>query len=155
MIEPAELLTHASRLANSSAEVDRRRAVSAAYYALFHTMAWSAARLIAGSSNALAAATVRAVEHKVVANVSQGYVNRKPKLGDLRLTIAAEVFIELQSARYEADYDLSTEFNSIKTSELVGKAAPVILSWPVEVPNDEWREFLVKILLGARLGRRG
>jgi hypothetical protein len=98
-----------------------RRAVSTAYYCLFHLLtAEAAVRLISGANrNALRGVVRRAFEHNLMKEACIEI--RKPNGGRLatgldgiavpaRLRNVAQAFVQLQSARHEADYDTLRTF---------------------------------------------
>ena len=82
-----------------------RRAVSTAYYALFHCLASSAADLFVGRSRSPAWHQVyRALEHGKVRNACQdkrAMAGFPPDIRDF-----AETFVAFQGARQQADYAL-------------------------------------------------
>ena len=92
-------------------QADLRRAISTAYYALFHAFARDAANLLVGGAGkeleAAWAQTYRALDHgaakKACAQV------RVPEF-PLPICAAAEVFVTLQQHRHDADYDPSMIF---------------------------------------------
>lgn len=155
MIEPADLLTHAIELTRGGTETDFRRAASAAYYAVFHVMAWSGSRLVCAGAPTMASDVARSFEHATMARVCQTYANARPDEHDPRLTTMAKSFLELQSARQTADYDLITPFTYLRANELVSMAARTLVAWPDVAPTANGQEFLLKLMLGPRLGRRG
>ena len=100
-----------------------RRAVSAAYYALFHLLVDDATRRMFGARDDRAALRVclaRAFAHSTMARVAKDFAvigavpNRlRPALGSLKvqpeICKVARNFIALQDARHTADYDLSEQ----------------------------------------------
>ena len=99
-------------------QVDLRRALSDAYYALFHTVAIAAADQLAGKarrSDSLYALVYRSVEHRALRQLCEDI--GKPTLPakyqrylqsrGLGLAIAtfALVLVDLQAKRHAADYD--------------------------------------------------
>jgi hypothetical protein len=87
-------------------QVDLKRAISTAYYALYHAMAGDAADLLVGKrSSRSTGAWVqvhRALEHGFAKDAckkarSQGFT--------LGICSCADAFVKLQEARHEADYN--------------------------------------------------
>lgn len=139
MIQPASLLDHARRLAGAGKgrppEVDLRRGVSAAYYAVFHEITARAAHHLisaadAASQNAIRrtwthgevqdlAKAVVARAKVVTANPGAPLTKEHRKFGPLidlcaadpDLVEALRLFEQLQTQRHRADYDHSAVFD--------------------------------------------
>src|SRR5689334_17096903 len=95
-----------------------RRAVSASYYALFHLLIHEATRMLisGGSLDSLRTLVARAFVHTTMNEACRAFAATQlppavaavvsgPVPGDLREV--AQAFVDLQEARYEADYDLA------------------------------------------------
>ena len=97
-----------------------RRAISTAYYAMFHTLAASAADLFIGPTRSAAwHQAYRALEHgRARSACRQGQTMREypAEIRDF-----AEAFVELQKARQEADYALDTD--DYRKSDVLGRIA--------------------------------
>ena len=92
-------------------QADLKRAISTAYYALFHTLAHeSADRFIGTGNNASKQAWVqvyRALDHRFAKDAGQ----RAKKLGfPKEIVNFADTFRDLQEERHRADYDPSARF---------------------------------------------
>ena len=107
-MNPRDLLEAARRPAESDAaqatQADLRRAVSTAYYALFHCLAATAADLLAGNGS-------RGPEwHQVYRALEHGKARRACQQQEVMRTFPidlrsfAKAFVDLQGARHEADY---------------------------------------------------
>ena len=156
MIQPIELVTHAAALVRSLDEVDTRRAVSAAYYALFHSLAHSGAEVFGAAGEATIEQVARAFEHGTMYKVCRAYL--QPPLRsetDPRLLNVAQAFVDLQDARVTADYDLTSTIAPLDAARLVGNLTGVLRVWPDVARGKQGRIFLAKLLLGARLTRGG
>ena len=110
-MNPRDLMEVARALAESGhsppAQARLRRAVSTAYYALFHCLAASAADLFIGAARSPAwHRTYRALEH----GRARSACRQAPTMREFPVEIRnfAEVFVALQKARQEADYSLDT-----------------------------------------------
>ena len=111
MIEPSELLDTCRKLVPQSADppptqADLRRAISTAYYAVFHALAASNAELIAGQPQSSISAyawerVYRRLDHGRAQNNLRAALNLLSPVGEY----FARAFIELQSLRMEADYN--------------------------------------------------
>lgn len=171
MITPDRLLEHAIRLWPPSGtawpEEDRRRSVSAAYYALFHTLTDDAsARIAASAVPALQARVVRAFDHALMRKVChlfrQGEFTRSPILETLvalpvepDLILVAEAFTALQDGRHAADYDLTAEFPPIEAGRLLTYAVEARDAWLRIRDTPNAAVFLTALLLHERWNRRG
>ena len=156
MVEPGEFLLHASVLVRGGSEVDARRALSAAYYGVFHSLAWAGAGMVAHDNAGLRAETARAFEHTTMLKVCRDYAlpaNRQ--VHDLGLINIANLFIDLQAARHEADYDLTASVSQIRSRMLIRLALTIMNEWPRLALTEQGKAFLLRLLLGPRLGRRG
>jgi hypothetical protein len=102
----SQLLEQAFALINlgPGRDMDLRRAVSAAYYAVFHCVCTAVADQVISKSTApeLWARMYRALEHKEMANRSRDA--RKLNI-DPRINLVADNLVNLQIARFSADYD--------------------------------------------------
>jgi uncharacterized protein (UPF0332 family) len=107
-----------------------RRAVSTAYYALFHLLISEA---VANWGEAdFRAPLERAFDHATMKKASSAILNAKtfPFVGEdpaviEKLRVVAQVFMELQEQRHEADYNNTivwTRTNALSQVEKVGKA---------------------------------
>lgn len=110
MTDHAGLLGTARRLAQASPsrprQSDLNRAISTAYYALFHAVARSNADRLVGTgvnrSNKAWVQAYRALDHGSGKTACQ----QVPSLGfSPGLVIVAQAFTALQEARHKADYD--------------------------------------------------
>ena len=110
-MNPRDLMEVARALAESGhappAQARLRRAVSTAYYALFHCLAASAADLFIGAARSPTwHRTCRALEH----GRARSACRQAPTMREFPVEIRnfAEAFVALQKARQEADYSLDT-----------------------------------------------
>jgi uncharacterized protein (UPF0332 family) len=105
-----ELLMTARRLARAGArrprQADLKRAISTAYYALFHAFARNGADMLIGTGSNRAdkawSQTYRSLDHGAAKNACGQLRNLGfPQI----LCSCADAFVELQQARHDADYD--------------------------------------------------
>ena len=123
LIATARGLTAISRRRPSQANL--RRAVSTAYYAMFHCLAGAAADLLIGRRRSPAWHQVyRALEHGSAKNACrhqramQGF---PPEIRDFANTFAA-----LQDARHQADYALDVRYDKSDVLVAIERAETVI-----------------------------
>ena len=118
LIEAARALVESGGAPPTQARL--RRAVSTGYYAMFYTLAASAADLFIGTERSPAwHRAYRALEHgRARSACRQGQTMREfpAEVRDF-----AEAFVELQKARQEADYALDTD--DYRKSDVLGRIA--------------------------------
>lgn len=117
-IQPGELVELASRLARGPGRgrprtIELRRAVSTAYYAVFHKLGQHAAtRLVGDGWSPQHSAVARWISHTELAQLADaanGIGNRALQVAlrpvDSRLADLSQIFVDLQVARHDADYN--------------------------------------------------
>lgn len=148
------LIGTARRLAGSGVkgkprQSDLRRAVSTAYYALFHALAKDGADLFVGASRTPSAAwsqAYRALEHGFAKNACsqvRGLGLPGPIVG------CAETFVRLQQQRHAADYDPLARFTRTEVILAVDEADKAVRDLRSSGRADR-RAFAVLIRLKAR-----
>ncbi len=137
---------------DSATQTELRRAVSCAYYAMFHTLALSNANTLIGASPAdqqrwAWQQTYRAADHRPTRNklssASQG--GRFP--GAIRRFGVA--FADVQRARHSADYDPHSEFSATDVTDLIDRAETTIANFN-QTPDDIRRDLAIHILTNVR-----
>ena len=118
-IQPQELVDLAYKLARGTGgpgrprTIELRRAVSTAYYALFHKLGQHAAERLIGSGwtqqHSAVSRWITHTELAQLANAANGVGNQALQAAlvpvDPRVADLAQMFIDLQVARHDADYD--------------------------------------------------
>jgi uncharacterized protein (UPF0332 family) len=154
-----DLLSLARELVDRNAaavvEADLRRAVSTAYYALFHLLVREAtARLITVDS--LRPRVARAFDHKTMKTVCQDYI--KLAAGPAgQLVLAGQVvpqgvqdiasaFVALQQARHQADYDTGAIITQAQADTDVMRAELAFLDWTAIQLDPAAATFLAELL---------
>jgi len=151
-----DLLEQAKMLANLDLkrpkQVNLRRSVSAAYYALFHLLSSEATALVVRDDFRPASRLNRTINHADMDKVSKSFAeNRLPKClarkGDSfslpsELIQVAKAFSGLQEARHEADYDHSRTFSRDETIGFVNTADSAFAAWSAVRQTDAARLFL-------------
>jgi hypothetical protein len=143
-----------------------RRAVSAAYYSLFHLLIDAATReSIRGEAAAiLRALAARGFEHREMKQASKRFASGLRALpahlahavGSIfpaDLSLVAKAFVALQDARHAADYDLSRRFTRSDARDYVQQATDAFCAWELVKGHRAARVYLVALLLDGRLGR--
>ena len=153
-MEPYSLISSARRLANPSAnptQEDLRLAVHASYYATFHTLSYSCADFLVGSTPDARASdewayAFRALDHgQVKRQCSQREIDRY----HLGVQDFAEKFCELQEHRHDADYSSRARYTLERANSIINRAESAISDFNA-VPEDERRRFIVYLLVRRR-----
>lgn len=182
-IQPDKLLEHAERLAGFDApagrprEADLRRAVSGAYYALYHELIGRAVeQAMPGAGREDRAKAARWFNHTDIKSVCDWVVEcatsptpkkivvesgvwslfSAPGVGGGRvgvvpaqLAFIADSFITLMSARHEADYDHEASFPRASAQSQVRAARTAVRALRAERADPHVQKFLVLLLARA------
>jgi uncharacterized protein (UPF0332 family) len=165
----ADLLEQARTLAKREPKRPRqaslRRAVSSAYYALFHQLTEAASRdLITGTDCEILRNQVRrAFKHTEMKEVCHALAKWQPKQPPLRLAglfaqspsqdiqCVASAFVEMQQARHDADYDALNRFSRDDVLTLVETAEQAFSIFNgLPRKNTERRNLLVALAFYKR-----
>jgi hypothetical protein len=148
-------------------EVELRRAVSTAYYGLFHTFTQAASKLVAPHDVVLQSQVARAYNHVTVRAVcetvwrgrSGGFKPPFDKLfatpPDEKLVEASRILVKLYAARVTADYELAEPFSDTFAFERVQSAQSAATAFTNVVQLPSTQVFLTALLLADRWTRRG
>jgi hypothetical protein len=145
-----------------------RRAVSDAYYAVFHFLIDQSCRVMIGAQHDQAAyrqVLGRAFSHAVMRSACESFAGGTLRAAaskglpasfsisqDVRRT--ATIFLELQDARHAADYDLTERFNRSDVILLIQQATAAIALFQNSPAGNEKRFFLVCLLAWGTLSKR-
>lgn len=158
-MNPHDLLRAAYQLALEPSigrprQANLRRAISTAYYALFHALANCCADMLAGSTRARRSQrawrqTYRALEHGHAKNqcANQSVMSRFP----LEIRGFGEAFIEMQALRHTADYDPDGQFARAEVLGYIEESEQAIRAFE-NVPASDRRAFAIYVLLRLRSG---
>jgi hypothetical protein len=154
-----DLLTQAGELIHknepNSTQADLRRAVSTAYYALFHllisetTLNWS--------RDSSRDAFGRMFDHHLMRKASQRILDSRlfpfdgedPTLVE-NLKIVAQAFVQLQDKRHLADYHNGVRWTHIESLREVTTARKAFLIWALIRSDNIAQEYLVSLLIKPR-----
>ncbi len=131
-------------------QMQLRKAVSAAYYAVFHALAKSNADTLIGVSAQFRSLpawtqTYRALDHGPAKNRIQGRLNEfAPAIRSF-----GSAFIILQDERHRADYDPDAEFTRFDTIRLIDRAEVVIIGFEASEPTQR-KSFAAHVLFRSR-----
>jgi uncharacterized protein (UPF0332 family) len=135
-------------------QANLRRAVSAAYYSVFHLLTTDAAAnwLHARQRHRFA----RIFEHSRMKKGSEKTLlipipDQAPeRIVGIRVRAVAEAFITLQQNRHTADYDHSRVWSRTQVYEEIYKASKAIEEWALVRDTDLGQDYLLDLLAGKR-----
>jgi uncharacterized protein (UPF0332 family) len=179
-LRPERLLDHARQLARRGTDtasprtVHARRAVSAAYYAVFHRVTINLARKASpGLPESMGWALCRTFSHTKIMEVTDLLVRRPDELRKstpARATLTADLvdlaldgrgmapfahgFGPLQRARHSADYDHIAVIDRPTAAEWVRSAETLVEIVDDVYPEPAWQAFTTLILLKSTLAHR-
>jgi uncharacterized protein (UPF0332 family) len=141
-----------------------RRAVSSAYYGLFHFLVDKASRLIVGGgggNEAIRAILSRTFEHASMKRTSAAFASGSlpnklaPGLAGgvipPNLQKIAKTFRTRQSQRHDADYDLLLRFSRADVASLIDDAELAMKLWPTVAADRAARLYLLALFMGERI----
>ena len=153
-MEPDQLIRAARRAADPSGnptQEELKRAVSTAYYAMFHTLTNDCANLLVGDTPEARTRdewtqAYRALDHAQARRLCNrddvsGY---HPGIQDF-----AEAFRVIQRRRHDADYSPDAEYTGAYVASLITRAENAISAYRA-APEDERRYFTVYLALRHR-----
>lgn len=155
----ADLLDQAEHLAmleqKRPKQASLRRAISTAYYALFHLLVDEASRLFVRDDR-LVHRINRVYAHKEMVLISKSFARGEwPKAFDpvkalfsipVELQNVANAFVNLQQARHDADYNLARTFSRSETLLFIEQAKAAFQSWEAVRRSDLARIFVACFL---------
>ena len=159
-MDPQDLIRMARELAELSSANELTetrqaytcRAVSTAYYALFHTLANSCADTLAGSNRAHPSwrQAYRSLEH----GLAKRQCAKVPDMTEFGPEVVrfAGKFVVVQELRHTADYDPAATFARPQVLTLIGEIESTIAGFD-SVGQDERRAFAIHVLFRSRESR--
>jgi uncharacterized protein (UPF0332 family) len=163
-MDPSELIRHANRLIRSARgaprQIDLRRAISAAYYALFHCFLRAAADDLVGTNrrsrrSSSYALVYRAFDHSNMLRICQEATKAQlpEKLSaalnqnqfPIEIRYAADAFANLQDLRHKADYNPNIRF--YKSDALNATARAAFATAQFEAADPEARRIFLLFML--------
>jgi hypothetical protein len=159
LIEQAQHL--AKREPNRPRQASLRRAVSTAYYALFHMLINEVAlKFVPNSPVWLRDQAQRAFTHGEMRNACEQF-SKSPKTYshllvpplEAELQSIAAAFVELQQRRHAADYDLSQTFDRSTVLRAIELAKGAMSDWNKVRNTPNSNVFLAALLLHSRWNR--
>ena len=167
---PKSLVEQATALLSLDArgkprQANLRRAVSSAYYAVFHRLCIDATAEVVGvarSKQEVGRFLARKFDHGRMKTVCGDFAaGSRPRLPQVlqsapgasptnaTLQQICLSFVALQEARHSADYDLARQFKRAEAAGLVRQAELALADWAVVRTTDQARLFKLCLLVGT------
>ena len=128
-----------------------RKAISAAYYAMFHALARNNADTLIGASPRFRRLTAwtqtyRALDHGFARRqINRGLTGFASEIQDF-----GDAFVALQEERHRADYDPIAQFTRFETVQLIDRAANAITAFTNADPTQR-KAFAAHVLFRVRV----
>lgn len=161
---PSDLLEQARHLANREPkrpkQASLRRAVSTAYYAIFHLLSIETAKN--WKRPAERPTVARMLDHTPMVRVCtakrdelNAYFKTRPAAGHAldvlkHLHVITNTFVDMLQHRHTADYDSSTKWSRTDVLEKIESVEAAFQSWREVRDEHEAQNFLVTLLLKER-----
>jgi hypothetical protein len=156
LLEQARFLSRREAGRGRPRQASLRRAVSTAYYAVFHLLcAEAASQACAAAPQGLRDRVQRALAHETMRQAANSFqaTNLPAHVASLLdgpihpdLVAVARSFVRLQEERHQADYDLTDQFDRTRVQALVGDAEQVFRTWNRIRDTDAARVFLASLV---------
>lgn len=166
---PDDLLAQARDLASKELKKPKqasvRRAISTAYYALFHLLIDDASRFVVAASSkwrlGLRLQVSRAFEHGHMKDASRAFVSSSSPVKNawlarvkssvpVELRDVADTFVQLQQERHEADYNVERRFERADAHAAVTRAENAFKKWRSIRKSEAAEAFMLALLLKGR-----
>ena len=150
LIQASRSLATPQQLNAQPPEDSLRRAVSTAYYAMFHALANSNADCLAGTANTTLSRhawsrVYRGLEHRD----AKRNLQRDQHLFSQPVRVFVDTFVQLQAQRHIADYDPASTFTLSAAVNWIDRAEEAINDF-MSVPMDERRGIAIQSLIRGR-----
>ncbi len=157
LLELAQFL--ASLRSENPGQASLRRAVSTAYYALFHLLIseatdnWNRAEHRSALSRVFEHGRMKAASEEkrseLKAELKGKPLSGEPTVSQL-LHKVADTFVQAQQKRNEADYENAKEWTRTEVLEQIGAVSDAFKSWNIIRDESVAQAYLVSLLLGKK-----
>jgi len=153
LLQQAFLLAQKERKTPKQASL--RRAVSTAYYALFHlliseaTANWNSAQLRTALGRVFDHSTMKSASCRILNSRHSPFLGEDPAVLD-KLKAVATTFARLQEQRHIADYDNTTVWTRTDALKEVDDAEPASTTWKAIRHERIAQAYLVSLLVKHR-----
>ena len=150
LIATSRLLTATPRPDTQPLEDSLRRAVSTAYYAMFHALASSNADCLVGTPhNPLTEHAWSRIYRGLSHNAARRNLLQDRSLFSLHVQQFADAFAQLQDQRHRADYDPNRTFSRPQALYWIERAEGAIDNF-MQASDDERKMVAIQSLVGRR-----
>jgi|ERR1017187_362113 hypothetical protein len=160
MAFPDDLLELAHDLANlhreSPHQASLRRAVSTAYYAIFHllifeaTANWARPELRAILGRCFDHGQMKAASETKVSQINTAFKDNPPESAEktvaIHLRTVAKAFIQAQNRRNDADYNMVKEWEPFEVDKQIGSVNEAFKTWSLIRDEAVAQAYLVSLL---------
>ncbi len=133
-------------------EADLRRAISTAYYALFHLLI-DASTTRGVATVALRPYVARNFEHGQMMKICTKYtgwsVDKTGQPVPAEIQRIADCFVQLQEARHKADYNIKDSVTPVEAQTFVQMARAAFADWAAVGANPAADTYLTELLVGG------
>lgn len=151
-----DLLEQAKHLANREPkrpkQASLRRAISAAYYSLFHLLISSA--ISHWNNQQQRPHMARGFEHKAMKDASKKIAGKNFRGVNpavvRHLRIVAAAFVDLQQYRHAADYSYATKWSRTQVQDHIQTATDAFTSWQAIKGEKAALDYLMSLLVKER-----
>lgn len=132
-----------------------RRAVSTAYYALFHLLVeeaslnWGRPELRTELGRVFEHGKMRSASSKLISAINEAHKKIPPAPVTQHLAAVAGTFVKLQQRRHEADYNLGKEWSQTDVRTLIDEVSDAFAKWS-EIREEPSAQAYLVSLLGTR-----
>ena len=149
-----DLLTQALQLVHVAppTQLTLRRAVSAAYYAVFHfliaeaTSNWNNVPLRTALGRAYDHGIMKTASNRILKLKEFPFTSEDPAVVS-KLRFVAQAFSQLQEDRHFADYNLTKDFDPVEALTQVKSAEKIFTMWPTIRGEQIAQAYLVSLLV--------
>jgi len=133
-------------------EAESRRAISTAYYALFHLLIHASTTRGVGTA-ALRPYVARNFEHRSMLAICKKYaglaIDTAGQPVSLEIQRIAGAFVQLQNARHKADYNVKDTVTPAEAQIFVQMARDAFTDWGAAAANPAADVYLTELLVGG------
>lgn len=146
LLEQAHHLAHREK--DNPKQASLRRAVSTAYYALFHLLIddavsnWGIERQRSILARTFEHGRMRGICDEVCKDFKSGSSKISPELN-----VVAQAFIQLQQQRHIADYDNSRNWSRTDVQDVLVLAADAFIAWDGIRGSEAAQDYLLSLFL--------
>lgn len=152
LLTVADQLAKPKQKSSTMRQAELRRAISTAYYALFHAIRLDYADFLVGRTSKARSSTAwqlafRTLNHGPLANASQHLKNTQSIADDTKEFF--NQFADLKQKRERADYELSADFSELEVQNALVQARDALSNYK-GLKTSQRRQALALVLGGSK-----